>query len=303
MGTKRLIISDINNALLKIINYLPLSRHLALGSKHMALGPGFLVLVLTIILLPGCETEYPWELQESEVKNMVVDGIITNEMKAQHIKLSISNTKPNKLSEPISGATVTVDEKNNHYQFIESSTLPGSYISLPFQAVVGKTYVLSITINSKIFTARDSMVSITELSPFNLSIESKGEFYVYNHIKTGMPAIIEVYFDWTKNTEYTQDYGSSMAKETFYILKNVDINEVLHPDMEIIRFPKGTKIIRRKYSLSEDHQAFIRSLLMETEWRGGLFDVQQGNVSTNLNNNALGFFGVCMILKDSMEVK
>lgn len=293
MATKQLIISDISNAPLKIINYL---------SLFLALGFRFLVLVLTIILLPGCESEYPWKLQESEVKNMIVDGIITNEMKSQRINLSISNTKPNKLSEPISGATVTVDDKNSHYQFIESSTIPGSYFSLPFQAVVGKTYVLTITSNFKTFTARDSMASITELSPFNLSIENKGDFYVYNHIKTGMPAIIEVYFDWTKSTEYTQIYGSNMAQETFYILKNVDINEVLHPDKEIIQFPKGTKIIRRKYSLSEEHQKFIRSLLMETEWRGGLFDVQQGNVSTNLNNGALGFFGVCMVLKDSTMV-
>lgn len=295
MARKQLIISDINNAPLKIINYLSVSWFLALGSR-------FLVLLLTIIFLSGCETEYPWKLQESEVKNMVVDGIITNEMKSQRINLSMSNTKPNKLSEPISGATVTVDDKNNRYQFIESLTIPGSYFSLPFQAVVGKTYVLTITSNSKIFTARDTMVSITELSLFNLSIQSKGDFYVYNHIKTGMPAIIEVYFDWTKSTEYTQNYGSNMAQETFYILKNVDINEVLHPDKEIIRFPKGTKIIRRKYSLSEEHQKFIRSLLMETEWRGGLFDVQQGNVSTNLNNGALGFFGVCMVLKDSTMV-
>ena len=295
MSTKRLVMSDIRNAHLKKITYLPMSWFLALVSR-------FIVLVLAANFLQGCEIEYPWKLQESEVKNMVVDGIITNEMKAQRINLSITNTKPNKLSEPLSGATVTVDDKNNQYHFIESSTIPGSYFSLPFQAVVGKTYVLTIFNNSKTFTARDSMVSITELSSFNLSIESKGDFYVYNHIKTGMPAIIEVYFDWTKSTEYTQTYGSREAQETFYILKNVDINEVLHPDKEIIRFPKGTKIIRRKYSLSEEHQVFIRSLLMETEWRGGLFDVQQGNVSTNLNNGALGFFGVCMILKDSMVV-
>lgn len=262
----------------------------------------FLVLA-SILFLNGCETEYPWKLQESDNKSLVVDGIITNEMKAQRINLSISNTKPNKLSEPLSGATVTVDDKSNRYQFIESSTTPGSYFSLPFQAVVGKTYVLTITSNSKIYTASDSMVFITELSPFNLSIESKGDYYVYNHIKSGTPAMVEVYFDWKNNAEYSQTYGSSQAQETFYILNNIDINKELGPDKEIIQFPKGTKIVRRKYSLSDDHQVFIRSLLMETEWRGGLFDVQQGNVSTNLNNGALGFFGVCMVLKDSMVVK
>jgi hypothetical protein len=41
---------------------------------------------------------------------------------------------------------------------------------------------------------------------------------------------------------------------------------------------------------------------METEWSGGLFDVQPGNVTTNLTNGALGYFAVCMIVSDTIYV-
>jgi hypothetical protein len=233
---------------------------------------------------------------------MVVDGIITNELKSHRINLSVSNSKPNAGALPVTGATVVVKDNLNTYLFIESSVTPGSYFSSPFQAVTGKTYVLTITYNETRYTAMDSMVAITELSPFSRSIVNNGDLYSYTHIKEGSPAMLEVTYDWTNNAAYTQTYGKSKAQETFYILTNVDINDVLAPEKEVIRFPAGTKIVRRKYSLSPSHQAFIRSLLMETEWRGGLFDVQQGNVMTNVSNGALGFFGVCMTLKDSVEI-
>jgi hypothetical protein len=42
---------------------------------------------------------------------------------------------------------------------------------------------------------------------------------------------------------------------------------------------------------------------METEWSGGVFDVQHGNVNTNLSNGALGFFGVCMVVIDTIVFK
>jgi hypothetical protein len=81
------------------------------------------------------------------------------------------------------------------------------------------------------------------------------------------------------------------------------VNNIFGPAKDTIYFPAGTKIIRRKYSLSKEHQDFIRTLLIETEWRGGIFDVQQGNVLTNISNGARGFFAACMVLSDTTVVK
>jgi hypothetical protein len=51
--------------------------------------------------------------------------------------------------------------------------------------------------------------------------------------------------------------------------------------------------------MNEAHAAFIRTLLSETEWRGGLFDVQPGNVQTNLSEGAVGYFAVSTVVGDS----
>jgi hypothetical protein len=44
-------------------------------------------------------------------------------------------------------------------------------------------------------------------------------------------------------------------------------------------------------------------MLSETEWRGGVFDVQRANVSTNLSEGAIGFFASCTIVTDTTVVK
>jgi hypothetical protein len=85
-------------------------------------------------------------------------------------------------------------------------------------------------------------------------------------------------------------------------LHSFDAVQIFSPDKEKIYFPKNTTIIQKKYSLSNEHAEFIRSLLFETEWRGGFFDVEAFNVSTNLSEGAVGYFGVSTVLTDTIEV-
>ncbi|MBE9509733.1 MAG: hypothetical protein IMY71_02550, partial [Bacteroidetes bacterium] len=44
------------------------------------------------------------------------------------------------------------------------------------------------------------------------------------------------------------------------------------------------------------------TMLSETEWKGGVFDVLPGNVYTNLSEGAVGFFAVSTVVSDSTVV-
>jgi hypothetical protein len=112
----------------------------------------------------------------------------------------------------------------------------------------------------------------------------------------------EVYYDWSHDTTYCTSYGYCSAGETYYILDNHDINAIFSPDKKQLYFPEGTMLIRKKYGLTESHQEFIRSLLMESDWSGGMFDVQHGNLESNLSEGALGYFGACMVVSDTTIV-
>lgn len=259
------------------------------------------VIFATFLFMISCESEYTWNIKSSDKKALIVDGIITNEYKPQCIKLSLLNNDLNMPYSAVSGAAVNVNNGTSTYTFSESVTEPGSYYSNAFQGVIGKTYTLQINYLTNTYTASAKMVPITALD--SVKLISKDNLFKYNHTKYGDPAMIEVYLDWSASPGYCATYGSCSALETFYILYNVDINSEIRPDHEIIYFPKGTRIIRRKYSLTEEHQAFLRSLLIETEWKGGVFDVQEGNVTTNLSAGALGYFGACTVLSDTTFVK
>lgn len=104
-----------------------------------------LALLLPVLFMGAC-TE-PYALQTNTFEDaLVVEATITNELKNQEIK--ISRTFRFEDSEPVmeSGANVYIsDEAGTNYEFVESD---GKYVSeIPFQAIPGKLYRLSITTN------------------------------------------------------------------------------------------------------------------------------------------------------------
>jgi hypothetical protein len=45
---------------------------------------------------------------------------------------------------------------------------------------------------------------------------------------------------------------------------------------------------------------FLRGVLSETDWRGGMFDVLPGNARTNMEGEAIGFFTAADVLRDTI---
>ena len=45
---------------------------------------------------------------------------------------------------------------------------------------------------------------------------------------------------------------------------------------------------------------YFRSMLMEIEWQGGIFDETPSSLPTNISNGGLGFFGVSAVLSDTL---
>ena len=88
----------------------------------------------------------------------------------------------------------------------------------------------------------------------------------------------------------------------YYDLKTIDVNEIYKPGKEDFNFPLNTIVIRTKYSVSPSYKAFLRAVLSETEWRGGVFDVQRADVPTNLSQGAIGFFAVSTVVSDTTVI-
>jgi hypothetical protein len=166
-----------------------------------------------------------------------------------------------------------------------------------------------VGVEDHVYTAKAQSRNVGpfEFLHYSLSANSSDEYYVswvcglYN---ANHPAMYEIQIDWSEVPGYEAlPHDDCFATLYYFSLPSIDVNELFAPEAEKILFPKGTKIIEKKYSLSEEQATFYRTLLLETNWKGGYFDVAPANITTNLSGGALGFFGVSQVIADSVVVE
>lgn len=265
----------------------------------------YLCCLMVFPFLLSCEKKAGWENDSAPPDLIVVDGIITNE----NISHTIEITKPVKnLNDPheyVSGASVIVSDGKKHYPFIENPEKKGEYISAPFIAVTNKTYTLHIEYNNKTYQATANAIPATPFTPGNIGQvpEHDSFYYIKGPPSSDEQAMWEYIIHYPDTTKQTQIIDSiHTAKVIYYSLHSFDNVQIFSPEKEKIYFHVNTTIIQKKYSLSDEHAKFIRSLLYETEWRGGFFDVEAANVSSNISEGAVGFFGASTVLVDTIKI-
>lgn len=262
---------------------------------------GFRFFMIILFLTIACEERIDLSSSPEDTGLLVVEGVLTNERKNHLVKLSLPYKAQNGKSQPATGALVWVTEDNTLYPLTEFPTGSGNYYTPDMRAVTGKSYTLTIQYNGREYSAADSPVPVQPLRGLKYSDTNEG--YKLTLDPEGDDAnYIEHTFSW-ENTPACVAGTSCAGKIIYYDLKTIDVNELYKPEKEPFYFPKQTTVVRRKYSVSPAYRAFLRSVLSETEWRGGVFDVQQSNALTNLSEGAIGFFAVCSVVSDSTVVQ
>jgi len=257
-------------------------------------------LIMTMLIL-SCERQTSWELQNSE-KFPVADCLLTNELKYQETRFYYSINSLNEDPVGIRDAKIELTDGDITVDFLPDPLEPGHYVSaVPFRASAGRIYQLTIAFESITDTARAEMTGVNPLGDPDIAPLDSLFRLVYHD--SPQASMTEIQYDWSAIPSYCEQYGSCQAEEVFYTLDNIDTAKEFAPERLIIPVPKGTDIIRRKYSLSDAHQQFIRAMLLETDWRGGLFDAEQGNVPTNFQHGIRGWFAVSAVVSDTTRFR
>jgi len=259
----------------------------------------FLVHIALILTFFSCEEKIDFDAESQETIRLVVEGMITNEIKAHEVKLSLPVKNLNETAEPVSEAFVAITDQQNTFILQEDPENPGLYLTDNYvQGVFGKLYTLYIRIQEYEFAGNSYMVPVEPIQPLNISgCYDTGEIYNVETLGTGDPFMMEIDYDWTGNGDCVAN--SCTAREVVYHLNSVDVNEIFKPQQELVCFPAGTAIKRKKYSLNDNYQTFIRAMMNETNWRGGIFDVERGNIPTNMSAGAIGYFAAASVVSDS----
>jgi len=259
------------------------------------------ILIFVIVVCAACEERIDAPLQIRNTNLVVVEGVLTNENKAHSIKLTLPYQTINGKSAAASGATVKIYEGTlNNYPLIETPVGSGEYHTPPFSAVFGSIYTLLIQYQGNQYLAQDSSIPVEPLSTLDYQKVNDRYKLVFN--ASGDLANYIDYSIYWQTTPECLPANPCEGRLVFYDLKTIDVNEIFKPAKEDFSFPVNSVVIRKKYSVSPAYRAFLRSVLSETEWRGGLFDVDRANATTNLSAGAAGFFAVTTVLTDTTAI-
>ena len=258
-----------------------------------------LYILLCFTLFTGCQKETSWPIADSNLNLVIVDGIITDENKVQSLKVYYSVNQLNDTAVPVTSANVMISNEDSAWTLTEQPGEPGSYVTNhAFPALREKNYTLHVFKDDKLYTAKASMVPGKEFKPLQyVKNDGDGLFHlewVAEAFDPEQPAMWEILIDWSKVPGYEKnDSALCTARLKYYTLPTLDVSEIFAPEMESIGFPAGTIITEKRYSLTEEHAEFLRAMLLETNWQGGLFGSAPANGITNMGGGAFGFFGVC----------
>lgn len=264
-----------------------------------------MLFVMAVFSLQSCQEKTEWELEMENELRLVVDGKITNERAPHEVMLSLPVFEINGTPRPVSGATVFIFDGDSTYHLTEDEEVPGRYLTNgDLRGVVNRTYYLGVEVDSFEFMAAARMVGATPISyPGYRKVSSSPPLYEAIFQGNDNPSKITLEMDWSHLTGYdTLPAASNHAIVYGYYFNqfNVDVNQLFSPQQERVFFPPGTQVIITKESLSPGYAEYLRGMLSETAWNGGLFDVKPGDPFTNLSAGAIGYFSATTVLRDTL---
>ncbi len=231
-----------------------------------------------------------------------------DESKSQTIRITLPVIDLNVPPLPVTGADILISNEDSTWQLTENPVNSGLYLTDPtFLAQLGKTYTLLIYLDNTIYSAKAYMVPGSVFKELQYVKNPDNDLFHIDWVTSAFssqnPAMWELLIDWSQVPGFENaDPASCKARMLFYTLPTLDISQIFAPEMEKIFFPAGTIINERRYSITPEHAEFLRELLLETNWTGGLFSLANANVMTNLSNGAMGYFGVCAVTSLSITV-
>jgi hypothetical protein len=254
----------------------------------------------------SCTKQVDWELNYREADLLVVEGKITNEAGPHEVILTTPVYQMNGSPEPVSGAEVEINDGDTVLALAEDPDRAGIYLTPPgFAGELNHYYQLRIRYGTRRISAVTHMVEVTPFQDMYLYQAQEDPPLLGAVISdSDVPAIVRMELDWS----HVQGYGDLPDSATHavvyhYTLNGVDVNKLFKPAQEQILFPPGTRVFREKESVNPWYGEFLRGVLSETDWRGGMFDVLPGNARTNMQGEAIGFFTAAEVIRDTIVIR
>jgi hypothetical protein len=248
--------------------------------------------VLGFTLMCCVDTVDIGSIQKTTPK-LAVDGGITDEARAHVVRVSFSHDPVSNAQEtPATGAVLSITDGTNVYLLHEISS--GVYATADtVKGEIGKQYTLTIDHNGNTYTASDVM-------PEPVPFDNGDNVFVYDKwVFGGKERGFEIEYPLVTygaiapvKTELTvlPAAGSNDGRTVFYFFPGIDSEGLVPTTAKELNFAYGDTIQQRKMAISNPYYLFLRAVLLETKYYGGVLSSVPANVPTNVSNGAVGFF-------------
>ncbi len=283
------------------ININSLVRKSSLATMAIGIPAPTLLVIITIIisLLNSCTEKIDINLGTTYTR-LAVSGNITPQQGEQYIRLTkTADYFSNQPAPGVSGATVTVDDGTFSVLFTEDPNnlgyyhAPDNYIGIP-----GNTYSLSINLiesinGSKNYTATERMPLLADnidsvVVEYNHNFEGwmirlyaweppTTDFYMFNGMRNG-----EIITDSVSRVNISDDrlYNGNYTAGAVVLMLNED------------ELQSGDTFTLILSNITEEYANFMLELQDEIRPNDPMFSGPPANVSSNINNDAVGYFAV-----------
>lgn len=297
-----------------------------------------IILLLIFLLLISCVAKFIPEIDE-EKELLVVQGLITDRLEADTIKLSKSLPLGQKsAATPVLGCSVTIsDDQGSTVSF--SETKAGTYVSPQyFHGVIGRNYTLHITVFSATGSVNYQSTPMemkpvppidsiyyekTVIEPSNGYFKGVDECQIY--LDTHDPEnncrfyrwdfsetwLLRLLFDVPNHTCWISDKSHSINIKSTAAFDEARINRFPINYISNLTDRLRTKysILVNQYSLNEDEYIYWEKIQNIVVQVGGLYDLIPASVPSNIGciehpaEKVLGYFSVSAISSKRIFIK
>lgn len=259
-----------------------------------------LLLTLLSTFLWSCENVIELKRTDNEVK-YVIEGTITNEPGVCSVLISkTKNFKDDNQFIGVSGAVVKIE--NNGIAVILSESSPGVYKVNTINGTPGQTYLLTITLDGKTFTASSTMPAVVPFDDFYLKPADFDKESTDTYVKYRDP--LE-----SRNFYWFELYVNEKRQRNFAVM-----NDDFTPGQEVnttVTFENNTndssKDLKKGDELGVemhcvDAAAYLYFFTL-TNAEGSDFGASPSNPVSNITGGALGFFSAHTIQKRTLVIQ
>lgn len=274
-------------------------------NKYLSLFIG----VVFLLLLISCEEKTEWDIKNRDMETIVVEGILTNELHHQYVRLTRPFAESNEKPDPVVGAVVILSADQDSAMLVETPEYPGYYFTEdPVAATINRSYRLRILDGENVYSAETGMDPVLPANNPSFIRNPQTQLYriVWNSAEYNPfeDAMYEALVSWEHLPGLGYPDSLKTVRMMHYTLKTIDVSYNIFPQTkQTVWFPQGSYAIVKKYSVTDEYGDYLRALLAETEWQGSLFEEARGNLPGNISNGGLGFFTACSVIADTLVVQ